>query len=723
MSYIPPPFPEFTELRGDWPLKGEMRICVAFAERFFGVKSDLPNLAAPFDTNYRKMQPTFQNNAAWVQDEVFGPSVKIPNIVGSTNLIRLTQDTNVYALRSLTEQTFMIYFRLLPNVSSHYGIFGNWESSYGTQPKSVTLRCSENRGLYFYWGGTSSTERVGASNVLGNGAHLVICNVGPRGMEMWLDGVKIASNSNTPTLTAGGADLTLGDGWWGSKAVGFPPSAGDTTNCPCVIKFFCNFTRQLETAEIQALFDDPWQMLEDNRIYKPYFIPALEEEVEPPAVTITLQPAEAEFQAPALTLLDQISMTLAPAEAEFQNPNITLIADETFTLDPAVASFEALALGLALPISLTLTPAEAAFEAPNPSVAASDSLTISPAVSAFVSPALSLLAPVDLTLAVASAEFQAPNLDLLIEDSLTLTPAEAEFVIPDISLLIDDSLTLSPAEAEFQAPALDLAAVDALTLDPAIAQFQAPNLTLIAVTDIIATLLPAQAEFQAPAIGLFSDDIITLDPAEAVFDAPAVGIQDEVTFTLDPAVAMLVAPALELDAEIPGVMRLTPAEMTLQALAIQIVTEDNVYYSQKQRIHNALVDAVLAGVFLPITYDPNTFQMSVGDEDSERITPKTILANDEACTFGDAEINRRSQIFERGVWSWTLKIVFAQNALFEHFEKSFLANPIILERDEENGLEQVTLLMKKAEYAHPIQQQGSVGSEGTYSIVADFSPK
>ena len=154
-----------------------------------------------------------------------------------------------------------------------------------------------------------------------------------------------------------------------------------------------------------------------------------------------------------------------------------------------------------------------------------------------------------------------------------------------------------------------------------------------------------------------------------------------------------------------------------------IETGDAVYFIQKQRIYNAIINAVLNGVFLPVSFDADTNLMTIGDLDSDRILPQTFLIDELSCGFGDTERYRREYVQERDSWSWLLRLKFNQNTLFEIFEKNILNDPIMIDRDAENDLAQVILHLKNAEYEHPVRQGSSTGSSAAYVIEARLNRK
>lgn len=153
-------------------------------------------------------------------------------------------------------------------------------------------------------------------------------------------------------------------------------------------------------------------------------------------------------------------------------------------------------------------------------------------------------------------------------------------------------------------------------------------------------------------------------------------------------------------------------------LSPTIETEDDIYYSNRQRIHNAIVQNLANGVFLPASYNVNDREMVVPDAEESRIYPKTVIANDVSSAFGQAKRNRRSRIEERHLWIWHVIVAFDQEAVLDVFEQTFIQNPILLPRDRDRDLLQVEISLKSAEYIHPPKQQPSSGTQVTYVLEA-----
>jgi len=104
---------------------------------------------------------------------------------------------------------------------------------------------------YWDWGGTGSGNRVSDAGAASHtGTHLRVYTVGPRGMEIWEDGVRLAVNTGASgaTRTNSNEDWNLGTG---------ATIAGDTT----ITEMFGVWRRQLSQPEIAELTNDPFVML------------------------------------------------------------------------------------------------------------------------------------------------------------------------------------------------------------------------------------------------------------------------------------------------------------------------------------------------------------------------------------------------------------------------------------------------------------------------------
>ena len=103
---------------------------------------------------------------------------------------------------------------------------------------------------YFAYGGAGAGNIIGTASTITFGADRWVFSTGPRGMEIWQNGIKLASNSDNPTRTADGAPpFVLGAS---------SPSAifSDIAH----YNLFCMWARQLTADEILMVSFDPYML-------------------------------------------------------------------------------------------------------------------------------------------------------------------------------------------------------------------------------------------------------------------------------------------------------------------------------------------------------------------------------------------------------------------------------------------------------------------------------
>ncbi len=138
------------------------------------------------------------------------------------------------------------------------------------------------------------------------------------------------------------------------------------------------------------------------------------------------------------------------------------------------------------------------------------------------------------------------------------------------------------------------------------------------------------------------------------------------------------------------------------------------------RVQEALIAAAKAGVFYPVSYDPDT-QVPTVDE-ANPATPHTTLANEVGTNFERAVRHRMTNKRERATWSFQLRLKFSQEVLLEVFEDALSANPIQLPAVPAEGLRQVMLELEDSDPTHPVQQESTAGTQVVYNFKASLSP-
>lgn len=145
---------------------------------------------------------------------------------------------------SATAMTMVIAARRnqseIPNVSGG----GHWfESNLATD--DLRIRYGDGgstSSLTFAFGGTTLNSGTLSDNAQGDS--IWVWTVGSRGMELWRDGLKIASNGSTPTLTRSSNAMFIGS------------NAGGSDNITVGLLYI--FLRQLTPAQIRAVSSVPY---------------------------------------------------------------------------------------------------------------------------------------------------------------------------------------------------------------------------------------------------------------------------------------------------------------------------------------------------------------------------------------------------------------------------------------------------------------------------------
>lgn len=139
--------------------------------------------------------------------------------------------------------------------------------------------------------------------------------------------------------------------------------------------------------------------------------------------------------------------------------------------------------------------------------------------------------------------------------------------------------------------------------------------------------------------------------------------------------------------------------------------------SQKERIHNALVDLASTGVFHTVTYSPTTGLQTRGDV----AAPRTILTNEVSGAFlAQARRYRRGARQDRGTWRWRLIAAFDREVTLESFEEDLMNTPRWLPATSE--LRRVDLILVSSTYDHPQKHGAASGTTATFVFDASQAP-
>lgn len=132
--------------------------------------------------------------------------------------------------------------------------------------------------------------------------------------------------------------------------------------------------------------------------------------------------------------------------------------------------------------------------------------------------------------------------------------------------------------------------------------------------------------------------------------------------------------------------------------------------TQRIRIQRKIITLVKEGEFYRVTYDRNTgLPEDIVREESRRVSPTSVLVNEIASQFTVDEEYGRDYRLKRSQWVFEVLVEFSREVTMEFWEEAMLDLPI-LEADEEHGLPQVMLVLKRNGVIHPVQQNASTGT-------------
>ena len=143
--------------------------------------------------------------------------------------------------------------------------------------------------------------------------------------------------------------------------------------------------------------------------------------------------------------------------------------------------------------------------------------------------------------------------------------------------------------------------------------------------------------------------------------------------------------------------------------------------NQSDRIHDAIVGAILGFSFPVVSYDKDTRLRTTSAVTSE--TAETVLVRELSASFTDAVGQRRTpRLRQREDWLWEAEIAFDGQVSLELFEQTYSDAPLFLARAV--GLtDQVVITIESSAYEHPPEHQSSSGTRATLTFAASLSRK
>ena len=252
--------------QGDAPGANGARIVFCMADR---LKGDYPlrNLAPKYVSS---TIGAFQGGAYepyWTMDSHgIGHAVEHSN-ANYAGKIYVGSTAEVFQDSADSQATIVCQFRSTYTGSSTnlYGAWGAYTPNFADRIKSVWFKVpsrNTNDQVSFRWQWTTLTA-LGLSDLQDDS--IWVCTTGPRGMEIWRDGNRLASNGTTATLTTDARIyFYLFDGHTGFKPVPVPPNS-DYLSTPGVMGYFALYNFQMNENQIANLYNDPWQLVKPRK--------------------------------------------------------------------------------------------------------------------------------------------------------------------------------------------------------------------------------------------------------------------------------------------------------------------------------------------------------------------------------------------------------------------------------------------------------------------------
>lgn len=284
-----------------------------------------------------------------------GPCVSI-TAVGTGNRITLLTGSES-ALLPTTEVTVVIGYRKRDTTLRNASAFGMVSSALNDR-LGAAIPFGDGNVYWDFGGATDGTTRVVASG-LTFGDDLWMLTAGPRGMEIWQNGRRAASNAATPTRVSVASDFALGGG------------VNNNGNCDLSdFWLFELYDRQMSLGEIAEVFHDPFALY---RVGMPSHLPFTASASGPQsaalttaAITLTAKvmgrtATVSRASSPASVTLDPKLMGRTATVSRALSAAATILSPQAFTrtvgavsraLSPASVTLAAQAFGTTLGAAL-----------------------------------------------------------------------------------------------------------------------------------------------------------------------------------------------------------------------------------------------------------------------------------------------------------------------------------------------------------------------------------
>lgn len=148
---------------------------------------------------------------------------------------------------------------------------------------------------------------------------------------------------------------------------------------------------------------------------------------------------------------------------------------------------------------------------------------------------------------------------------------------------------------------------------------------------------------------------------------------------------------------------------------------EDAYPTLSDRIHNAIVDRIMAHSFPVVEYVQRHYRQT----SQSAVAAQTILVRPQSSAF--IESNNRmcgGPLLDRDSWQWVALVHFDRQVSTDAFDEHLMLSPIVVPRVPGQGLQQqATITLTDAQYVHPPEKQSSHGSRVEYRFLVSLSPR
>ena len=502
--------PRIPIYRGGGPFGKGTKFILAFCDCFKGSRV-IPNLVPYAD----KHEITLNANNKWVQDNKgLGYAVDSDD-QESAGRITLGPINEIFSQGDLG--TLIVQYRAYLGLTQIFGAIGTHATGGGTRKSLIACQIPADTSydsVKFGW----TTTKILTSGTLSNldDDSIWIFRHHANGKDIWRDGIKVASNTDTDTLVLNTLPLEIFESYYGAKLAPNNSNEG-------VVSFCAVIDDAWTEAQIADFYSDPWWMIRDKSIFLPDTFPRF---WSPPAPAVGAnivgaRAADTEFDVPSPVAVLEETVVGTVAEIELDVPSPTSSIANLITAQIAETEFSIPDPSVTLAKIVGAELAEADLDTPSPSAVVANTVGADPAAVDLDVPSPTSSLANTVGAAVSEIEIDVPEPTVIAKSNIIAVAqvAEVEFDLPDPTAISAKTVVSEPSEAECEAlsPSVDIAVE--VVAEPAGANLEALSGSSIIEKTVVAS--PAEIELEAPNPGALVENTVGAQIAEIEVDVPS----------------------------------------------------------------------------------------------------------------------------------------------------------------------------------------------------------